>query len=157
MKITSQIGKCGELLVQYRLLRHGIESSPMTTDAGIDLVAYAPGSQRAITIQVKAVWKPKPAGGKGGLLLDWWIRNNSPAELIAFVDLESESVWLFRHVEVRAKRLHSAKPLKDNLHFGFYVDPDYKPRSKSYHKRDFDDLNMERRIHDLFGDSQISN
>ena len=48
--------------VQYRLLKHGIESAPMTTDSGIDLVAYAPYSKRAVTIQVKANEKPKPAG-----------------------------------------------------------------------------------------------
>ncbi len=34
-----QIGKCGELLVQYMLLKHGVESAPLTTDPGIDLVA----------------------------------------------------------------------------------------------------------------------
>jgi hypothetical protein len=36
---TQRIGRMGELLVQYELLRHGIDSAPMTTDAGIDLVA----------------------------------------------------------------------------------------------------------------------
>ena len=40
---TQQIGRCGELLVQYILLKHRIESAPLTTDVGIDLVAY-PGS-----------------------------------------------------------------------------------------------------------------
>ncbi|SLM45109.1 hypothetical protein NSND_62542 [Nitrospira sp. ND1] len=39
---TAQIGKCGELLVQYRLLLLGVESAPMSTDTGIDLVAYSP-------------------------------------------------------------------------------------------------------------------
>jgi len=37
---TQQIGRCGELLVQYILLKHRIESAPLTTDVGIDLVAY---------------------------------------------------------------------------------------------------------------------
>ena len=37
---TQQRGRCGELLVQYILLKHGIESAPLTTDTGIDLVAY---------------------------------------------------------------------------------------------------------------------
>jgi len=41
---TAKIGRAGELLVQYRLLLLGIDSAPMTTDAGIDLVAYAPGN-----------------------------------------------------------------------------------------------------------------
>lgn len=40
---TAQIGRCGELLVQYRLLSHGIESSSMTTDSGVDLVAILQG------------------------------------------------------------------------------------------------------------------
>jgi hypothetical protein len=39
-----QIGRCGELLVQHRLLKLGIESAALTTDTGIDLVAYAPPS-----------------------------------------------------------------------------------------------------------------
>ena len=30
----AQIGKCGEILVQYRFLRLGIESAPMSTDTG---------------------------------------------------------------------------------------------------------------------------
>lgn len=42
----AQIGRCGELLVQYRLLKFGIESAPLTTDSGIDLVAYAPDAYK---------------------------------------------------------------------------------------------------------------
>lgn len=58
----SQIGRCGELLVQYRLLKLGIESAPMTTDSGVDLVAYAPASGRPATIQVKTNLRAKPGG-----------------------------------------------------------------------------------------------
>ena len=39
----------------------------MTTDNGIDLVVYAPKPASALTVQVKACLKPKPAGGKGKL------------------------------------------------------------------------------------------
>jgi hypothetical protein len=40
MKLTTaQIGRDGEHLVQEQLLLHGIESAPLTTDTGIDLVA----------------------------------------------------------------------------------------------------------------------
>jgi hypothetical protein len=63
---TQQIGRLGELLVQYELLRHGIDSSPMTTDSGIDLVPYFPDKRRSFTIQVKTDLAPKPGGGKGG-------------------------------------------------------------------------------------------
>jgi hypothetical protein len=37
---TAQIGRCGELLVQYELLLRGVETAPLSTDAGVDLVAY---------------------------------------------------------------------------------------------------------------------
>jgi hypothetical protein len=69
----AQIGRCGELLVQYKLLKEGVESAPMTTDAGIDLVAYSPKSREPVTIQVKACHRPKRAGGKGRMTLDWWV------------------------------------------------------------------------------------
>jgi hypothetical protein len=39
---TAQIGASGVLLIQYRLLKQGIDSAPMTTDAGIDLAVYGP-------------------------------------------------------------------------------------------------------------------
>ena len=55
-----QIGRCGELLVQYKLLMVGIESSHLTTDAGIDLAAYSPKKKRPSTIQVKTNLRPKP-------------------------------------------------------------------------------------------------
>ena len=74
MKLTkAQIGRCGELLVQQQLLMYGIESAPMTTDTGVDLVAYSTRQADAVTIQVKSKWKPKPGGGKGKKALDWWI------------------------------------------------------------------------------------
>jgi hypothetical protein len=76
---TAQIGKCGEMLVQYRLLLLGIESAPMSTDVGIDLVAYSPRRQSAYPIQVKANLKAKPGGGTGKAALDWWVSETSPA------------------------------------------------------------------------------
>jgi hypothetical protein len=44
---TAQIGASGVLLIQYKLLKRGIDSSPMTTDDGIDLVVYSPAARRA--------------------------------------------------------------------------------------------------------------
>lgn len=98
-----QIGRCGELLVQFRLLRLGIESAPLTTDAGVDLVAYGAGARGAVTIQVKTNLAPKPGGGSGSPALDWWIREDSPAQLDALVDLSSDRIWLFRHAELMAE------------------------------------------------------
>jgi len=57
---TQQIGKLGELLVQYRLLSFGIESAHLTTDSGIDLVAYSPNRNTAFTqektVRVLRMW-----------------------------------------------------------------------------------------------------
>jgi hypothetical protein len=56
---TAQIGASGVLLIQYRLLKCGIESAPMTTDAGIDLVVYAPKLEKAVTVddgRVVVLW-----------------------------------------------------------------------------------------------------
>ena len=40
-------------MVQYQLLLHGIESAPMSTDTGIDLVTYSPKTATPVTVQVK--------------------------------------------------------------------------------------------------------
>jgi hypothetical protein len=97
---TAQIGRAGEYLVAYRLLLLGIDSSPMSTDAGIDLVAYSPSRKGATTLQIKTNLKPKPGGGTGKESLDWWIPDNSPAELFALVDLSTQRVWVFTLAEL---------------------------------------------------------
>lgn len=81
---TQQIGRLGELLVQYELLRYAIDSAPMTTDSGIDLVAYSGVKNCSITLQVKSNLTPKPGGGKGAPAVDWWVSEDCPAELYAF-------------------------------------------------------------------------
>ena len=66
---NQQIGRCGELLFQYKLLLLGIESSRMKTGSGIDLVAYSPRNRRAYTVQIKTNEKPMPSGENGKLSL----------------------------------------------------------------------------------------
>ena len=118
-------GRCGELLVQYKLLKLGIESAPMTTDAGVDLVAFAPEEQRTVTIQVKANESPKPGGGRGKLALDWWIADDCPSELAAFVDVSTDCVWLVTKDELVAMaQRHSG----GRVHFYMYVDMAARPR-----------------------------
>jgi hypothetical protein len=99
---TQQIGRLGELLVQYMLLLRGIDSAPMTTDAGIDLVAYSGNKARAFTIQVKTNLTPKPGGGKGAPAIDWWVSEDCSAEFYAFVDLSTRRVWLLTKQELAA-------------------------------------------------------
>ena len=94
---TQHIGAAGELLVQYQLLKLGVDSARLTTDAGIDLVVYAPGDRSASTVQVKANIGPKPSGGRGPLTRGWYFPHNCPARLIALaaLDTDTDTVWLF--------------------------------------------------------------
>src|SRR5882724_11661964 len=129
----AQIGASGVLLIQYRLLKFGIESAPMTTDAGIDLVVYSPRLKDAVTVQVKTCLRPKPAGGTGRPLLDWKLRRNSPAQIVGIVNLEADQIWLFRHAEFEAK---AQQMTETNCHFCLYVEPDYHPTGVTPHVRD---------------------
>jgi hypothetical protein len=145
---TQQIGKLGELLVQYKLLQNGIESAHLTTDAGIDLVAYTHGSKRAKTIQVKTNLTAKPGGGKGALALDWWFPGDSPAEVIALVDISAGRVWLFTLAEASALAQQQSN---GNHHFYMYVDPKAKTRGdKPAHDHKFEKYLLERCIDTIF-------
>ena len=110
---TQHIGAAGELLVQYRLLKLGIDSARMTTDAGIDLVVYAPGNRSATTVQVKANLAPKPAGGRGPMSRSWYFPHDCPAQVIALVALDVDTVWLLSLDEAKQHaQQHSARGIR---------------------------------------------
>jgi hypothetical protein len=133
-------------LVQFILLREGIESSPLTTDAGIDLVAFSP-RHGVRTIQVKTNQRPRPAGGSGKLALDWWVPDDCPADLIACVDLEGARVWLFTTGELA--RLAQQHP-SGRHHLYMYVDPTVKLRlGRRAAVTDFDSCLCPQRLRDL--------
>jgi hypothetical protein len=144
---TAQIGASGVLLIQYRLLKCGIESALMTTDAGIDLVAYSPKMERALTIQVKTCLRPKAAGGKGRPTLDWWLPDESPAELIGLANLECDQAWLLRQAEFVAR---AQQHPEGRLHLFFYTEPNYSAK-KGCHQRDFEPFRIESRMGEIFG------
>ena len=96
---TQAIGAAGELLVQYKLLKLDIDSARLTTDSGIDLVMYVPGSQQAHTVQVKTQQKPVPAGGTGKPIRSWYFPHDLLAQWLALVDLSTDRVWLFTRDE----------------------------------------------------------
>jgi hypothetical protein len=146
MLTTAQIGASGVLLIQYRLLRHGVDSAVMTTDDGIDLVAYSQRLQTALTIQVKTCLRPKPAGGRGKPTLDWWLPTTSPAQLIGLVNLESDAAWVMTLPEFETAA--QQKPA-DRMHLYFYCDSEYVARP-GCHARDFDPFKIEHRLADLF-------
>ena len=135
---TQQIGKLGELLVQYQLLLRGIETAHLTTDAGIDLVAYSSKSKAAKTIQVKANLRAKPAGGKGALALDWWFPIDSAADIIALVDISKDRVWLFTWAQATSCAQQSSN---GSFHLYMYIDPAAKTKNGNLsHAHKFDDF-----------------
>jgi hypothetical protein len=120
-RTTQHIGAAGELLVQYQLLKLGIDSARLTTDAGIDLVAYAPATGAATTMQVKTVERSTPAGGRGRLAIGWNFPHNTPAQLLAFTSLEADRVWLFTTAEAQeVAQQHTAGGLR---RLYWYTDP----------------------------------
>jgi hypothetical protein len=127
---TQQIGRLGELLVQYELLRHGIDSAPMTTDAGIDLVAYSGVKGRTFTIQVKTNLTPKPGGGKGAPAIDWWVSEDCPAEFYAFVDLSTRRVWLLTKQELASSAQQRSG---GRLHIYMYTNADSESLAYTRH------------------------
>jgi hypothetical protein len=143
---TSQIGAAGVLLIQYKLIKNGIESAPMTTDDGVDLVAYSSASGQAVTIQVKANLRPKRAGGRGALCLDWWLSEKNQAELIGLADLSTDAAWLFTRDEFRQCAQQRSN---GRIHFYFYTDPTYKARAGSS-VSEFERFRLENRLPDLF-------
>ena len=146
---TQQIGKLRELLVQYRLLSFGIESAHLTTDSGIDLVAYSPNRKAAFTIQIKTNLQPKSGGGKGKAALDWWVPQDSPAELFAFVDASEHRVWLFDHSELEN---YARQQSNGRFHLYMYTDPSVNRRKNAGASlvNEFEEFMLENRIGSLF-------
>lgn len=142
------IGAAGELLVQYKLVKEEIDSARLTTDAGVDLVAYSPNGSKAYTIQIKTKEQPGQAGGKGKASLGWFLRSDSPADLIATVDLDSNRVWLFAMDEFR--KLAQQHSQKGNLQLYMYVDIPMRTKNKRVHVSQFDEFLLENCIQKLF-------
>lgn len=144
-----QIGKCEELLVQYKLLLNGVESAYLTTDSGIDLVAYSPKTKESITIQIKTNLKAKPGGGRRQLALDRWVQEDSPADLVALAGLSINRVWLLNMEEIsKFAQQHSS----GRYHIYMYIDPTVKP-SKAKRRvfaYEFEEFLLENRLRHIF-------
>ena len=99
---TQQIGRCGELFVQYTLLRHGVDSAPMTTDPGVDLIAFRNVKQKPVTIQVKtSTHHSKQCDPSGDKWLEWRVSDKCLTEVdyVAVFDFERQKCWLFSNEE----------------------------------------------------------
>lgn len=119
-RTTQHIGAAGELLVQYQLLKLGVDSARLTTDSGIDLVVYAPTIGTATTVQVKTVERSTPAGGKGRMAVGWNFPHDTRAQLLAFTLLERDLVWLLTTAE--AQQLAQQHTSSGRRRFYFYTD-----------------------------------
>lgn len=150
MTTTQHIGAAGELLVQYRLVKLGIDTARLTTDSGVDLVAYAPGSASAVTIQVKTQTAPSPSGGKGAMSIGFFFPDDLRAQLLAVTLLSSDAVWLFTRDEARAlAQQHNAKGMRQLY---WYMEPrPVRVASPPLHAGDVEPYLLERRVADLFG------
>ena len=142
---SQQVGKCGELLVQYGLLKHGIESSALTTDSGsgIDLVAYDPTKRRPVTIQVKTSSHRGPSDDKWLL---WEVSEECPADYISAVDLERDKFWLLSMAEFKKVARHSAK---GTLRLWWSL-PGYESEKSSKKEEVFEDYEMDIAIPKVF-------
>lgn len=151
MTTSQHIGAAGELLVQYRLVKLGIDSARLTTDSGVDLVAYAPGSASASTIQVKTQAVPSPSGGKGALSVGFFFPDDLRAELLAVTLLSEDIVWLFTRDEARAlAQQHNRRGVRQLY---WYMEP-RPPRpgvTSPRHAGDMAPYLLEQRISELFG------
>ena len=145
---TQHIGAAGELLVQYRLLKLGIDSARLTTDAGIDLVVYAPGTAQATTVQVKSSRAAKPAGGKGQLARGWSFPDSCPAQLLSVVALDIDSAWLFTISE--ARRPAQQRSPQDIRRLYWFVEEPVGGAAGARKQRDMDPYVLETRAPQLF-------
>lgn len=141
---TQQTGRCGELLVQYILLKHGIESAPLTTDLGIDLVAYPNIVRKSVTIQVKTSNHLGPADDKW---LRWDIREDCPADYIAAVDLIRNKFWLIRTEEF--KKI-ATKTTEGRLRLWWSL-PGFESKRSKKKEEYFKEYDMEIAIGKVFG------
>jgi hypothetical protein len=98
-KETAKTGRLGELLVQCDLLDLDVDSSPMTTDTGVDLLARVPGARQALTVQVKT-----RTAQLGGNRPSWTVKKGKEAlaELFAFVDPDTREIWYVDSADLRS-------------------------------------------------------
>ena len=146
------IGRCGELLVQQRLLKFQIDSAMLSTDRGIDLLALST-ERRSISIQVRSKWKSTPSGGRGRPALDWWAAHSSQVDWYAFVDLARDKIWLMTMYDVK---IHDQQPNNPSRHHicmitdGEPVNAARKTRSEV----DFEPFLFEKQVKNLWKNQQ---
>lgn len=124
---SAQIGAAGELLVQRQLLECGIDSARMTTDYGIDLVAYDKGTRKSFTIQVKTR-QPERAGDRNRFA--WRIDKGKEKTTNLFAFVSDDKAWYLGSADLRK----FGQKRSNHTMFFFYEERAPKDR---LHERDF--------------------
>jgi hypothetical protein len=122
---TRQIADAGVALVKGKLSRLGFQAS-VAADHGTEVWVDDRTSGLRAVVKVATNEKPKPGGGKGALAVDWWIREDVPADWIAFVDLSTECAWLMRKSELSELAQQRSG---GRLHFYMYLDRNVETRT----------------------------
>jgi hypothetical protein len=140
----SMIGVSGKLLVNSLLLREGIPCELGSN--GFDLVINLTRPKRKWTVLVTANLRPKKAGGKGKMALDWWVSEGNPADYVACVDLSTLRTWIFTRAEFEKL---SQQKAGGKYHLYMYTKKEVALRGKKSMKFDyeFESYRMENRIY----------
>jgi hypothetical protein len=144
---SQEIGAAGELLIQYHLIKRGIDSARLTTDSGIDLVMYVPGATAAHTVQVKATNTHYPYGPGTPPQLFWLFPVTCKAEWLAVVDLPRDQAWLFPTPEA----VHIASPDRQGTATLAWYLEDNPRRRKFGYEPEFDQYRLPTVIQRLLG------
>jgi hypothetical protein len=138
------IGVSGKLLVNSLLLREGIPCQ--LGKNGFDLIVTLTRPKRRWTVLVTTNLRPKKAGGKGKMALDWWVPVDNTADHIACVDLSTMRVWLFKRAEFEKL---SQQKAGGKYHLYMYTNKAVALRGKKSMKFDyeFESYRLENYIH----------
>jgi len=139
----SMIGVSGKLLVNSMLLREGVQCQ-LGKD-GFDLIVNLTRPKRQWTILVTTNLRPKKAGGKGKMALDWWVAVDNPADYVACVDLSTLRTWIFSRAEYEKL---SQQKAGGKYHLYMYTNKAVALRGKKNMKFDyeFESYRLENRM-----------
>jgi hypothetical protein len=140
----SMIGVSGKLLVNSLLLREAIPCQ--LGKNGFDLIVNLTRPKREWTVLVTTNLRPKKAGGKGKMALDWWVSVDNPADFVACVDLSTLRVWIFSRAEFEK---FSQQKAGGKYHLYMYTNKAVALRGKKSMKFDyeFESYRLQNRIH----------
>ena len=140
----SMIGVSGKLLVNSLLLREAVPCQMGKN--GFDLVVNLTRPKRTWTVLVTTNLRPKKAGGKGKMALDWWVAAENTADFIACVDLSTLRVWIFSRAEFEKL---SQQKAGGKYHLYMYTNKAVALRGKKSMKFDYEyeSYRLQNRIH----------